>query len=402
MLGQAKSSYNGDVILSNQKLASQEGFKNVSKIWYDKCIPLDEGMHRMAQSQATISDLVCPLSSFEGVVENGRYGWKYKPTGRVYRPTEKALNDMAILGGASTWAAQALAGNMKDNAIKRDYRDAEVLKDYINIHLFATDRCDTAKERLFRTWDDGTLRACLSTQYIIINNVWVLEQIKKMIPGGMLSHWRSNPDELRGNVLIPDTIREETDSDYGGMLSVGNSEIGTGRIYSRPSVFRAICMNGCIWDQEMGKAINKVHRGKNFDLAAMGELIRDNLQKQIPLLTTGVDKILTLKAYDASSLNPLQMIAQAAIDYKIGPKDISKVVRGYNMEHDILGNVVKTAFGLQAAITRAGQLLDNDEWVRYDEIAGAIMSLTPSEWDGFVRSANKIDDKVLEKVGLAV
>ncbi len=78
--------------------------------------------------------------------------------------------------------------------------------------------------------------------------------MRKLIPGGRLSHWRGDADTLWGNVLIPDTIRQESDSDYGGMVSIGNSEIRERRITSRPSVFRAICFNGCIWDREAGQA----------------------------------------------------------------------------------------------------------------------------------------------------
>ena len=92
-------------------------------------------------------------------------------------------------------------------------------------------------------------------------------------------------------MLIPDTIREESDSDYGGMLSIGNSEIGERRISSMPSIFRAICMNGCIWDQTAGKGINQVHRGK-IDLDQLFLVIKENLEVQIPLLPQGIERLL--------------------------------------------------------------------------------------------------------------
>jgi hypothetical protein len=311
---------------------------------------------------------------------------------------------MAILNGASTWAVQALAGNNVDNNEKfnRDYRDAEVLKSYLDLHIFQKDRIDLDKDRLFRTWDNGTLRACLSTQYIVINNNWVLEQIKNIIPGGMLSHWRSNPDELWGNVLIPDTIREETDSDYGGMLSIGNSEIVTGRLSSCPSVFRAICMNGCIWDQESGQGISKVHRGKNFSLDDLRFIIKTNLNKQIPLLTSGIDKMMELQAYDAKGVNSLQLIGQTAMEFKFSNKQINEVIKAYSIEEGLLGNIVKTAFGLQAAITRAGQNLTNEDWVKFDEFGGKIVSMQRDRWDNFVSKAGKLVEKDLQKIGLAI
>jgi hypothetical protein len=131
---------------------------------------------------------------------------------------------------------------------ERGVADFEVLRDYIKVHVFDGERVDQGvdqdKQRLIRTWSDGTLRAFLSQKYTIVNNAWFLDVLSKAIPGGVVSHWKGDADSIFGNVLIPDTIRAEADSDFGGMLSVGNSEIGTRRISSLPSVFRAICMNG--------------------------------------------------------------------------------------------------------------------------------------------------------------
>ncbi len=404
-LGTKKEFYAGDTILHSQEIAKDNGFSHVAKIWYKQCISLDNGIDKMYQAQQTIHDIICPLSHFESTVENGKYGWRYKPNDRVYFPTPHALNNMSTLnpkGIASTWAVQALAGNNENESISRDHRDAEVLKHYLDVHIFQPDRVDQKKERLFRTWEDGTLRACLSTQYTIINNTWLLELIKEIIPGGMMSHWRSDADELWGNILIPDTIRKDVDSDYGGMLSVSNSEIGTRRISSMPSVFRAICMNGCIWDQESGKAIDKIHRGKNFDLVKFGEMIKHNLQTQIPLVTIGIDKMLETKTFKADNLNMIQLIGRAAMDYKLTNKELGAVIQACNIEEGILGNTIKTAFGLTAMITRAGQSLNNDSWVRCDKIGGEIMSMTRNNWDNFITRAKNVDDKDLIKLGLAV
>ena len=40
----ADNNYSGNFVLENQTVASKQGFKNVSKAWYDKCVTYDEGL----------------------------------------------------------------------------------------------------------------------------------------------------------------------------------------------------------------------------------------------------------------------------------------------------------------------------------------------------------------------
>jgi hypothetical protein len=254
-----------------------------------------------------------------------------------------------------------------------------------------------SKTRLFRTWTDGTLRAVLSEQYSIVNNGWFLDVLSKIIPGGLVSHWNGDADTMYGNILIPDTIRREADSDFGGMLSVGNSEIGTRRISSLPSVFRAICMNGCIWDQKSGDALNKVHRGA-IDFKELETLIRENLQAQIPLLPQGIERLLGLRKFGCGETSGMALLAQTSIDHSMGKKQVAAVYDAWNVEMEILGRVEgKTAYGLANAITRAGQKLSNDEWVKFDTIGGDFANMDRDEWDRFRNRADNLGKVKIEK-----
>jgi hypothetical protein len=140
------------------------------------------------------------------------------------------LKNIAVAGRTSDWFLRDLRENKnhqtKDEVVfKRDRGDAELLVQCLKQTLWRADRFDQEKERLWRTWSDGSMRAMLSDKYAIVNNAWVMEVIREAVPAGMFSHWRGDADNMYGNVLIPDSIRQEDDSDYGGMLSVGNSEI---------------------------------------------------------------------------------------------------------------------------------------------------------------------------------
>lgn len=381
-----------------------ENFKHVAKVWQQQCRTFDEGLELTAQDQKKIADIRAPLSDWEAIVtDQDKLGIRHKPSTSVYVPTEKAVKDMAVIGQTSEWFLSDMMADKKKGpegeeklVYRRDRRDAEVLARVLNVTLFAVDRTDQKKIRLFRTWTDGTLRAVLSEQYAIVNNMWFLEVLRELIPGGLLSHWRGDADTIFGNVLIPDTIREESDSHYGGMLSVGNSEIGLRRIMSLPSVFRAICMNGCIWHQEKGEAVSKVHRGA-IDFEGLKADIAKNLQAQIPLLSKGIDKVLGTRALKFGEVPTLNVVAQFFNDFDLPKSKSPKFFANFNTELGILQNEARTAFGLQSALTRLGQELDNDDWVKYDQIAGKVANLTGDRWSGMLQRAKTLDSKDIEK-----
>jgi len=400
----------GDHAIIASQGATKE-FGHVSQIWQKKCKTFDQGRELLAQQQSQIEDFRDPLSGWEPVVSNaGTFALKNKANGREYTPTDHALGLMCQVGrGMSDWALRALRepirhltkmaddGENKKVLFERGRADAELLRDYVKLHLFNSERTDQKKTRLFRTWKDGTLRALLSEQYAIVNNGWYLDLLSKLIPGGMLSHWKGDADSIYGNVLIPDTIRQEKDSNYGGMLSVGNSEIGLRRISSCPSVFRAICMNGCIWEQELGVEVDIRHRGQ-IDFESLAAKIKVNLEKQIPLLPQGIERVLGLRAFGVGDTPLPNLFAQLSIDYSMGKKEVAGVQNAYAQEVKDLGpDEGRTAFGLENAITRFGQTLSNSRWVRFDEIAGNFANMKRDDWDKFRTRAGALSPKQVEK-----
>lgn len=388
-------------------------FGHVSQIWTRQCKTFAEGREQLALEQDQIQDFREPLSAWEPVVTlKGEFAFRHKGDGRDYVPTDHALGLMCQVGrGMSDYAVRALRSPIGHPTKKgddgeplalfqRELADAELLRDYVKLHLFHADRVDQSKERLFRTWKDGTLRALLSSQYAIVNNGWYLTLLEKLIPGGLLSHWKGDADSIYGNILIPDTIRTEKDSDYGGMLSVGNSEIGLRRISSCPSVFRAICMNGCIWEQESGIEIDIRHRGE-IDFDGLAAKITENLKKQIPLLPKGIDMLLGLRAFGVGDTPLPNLFAQLSNDYGIVKKDIGGVWTAYAKEVSDLGSEEgRTAFGLLNAVTRFGQTKDAAGWVKFDQIGGELANLDRDGWDKFrTRAANLTPKQVEKKIG---
>ena len=376
----------GDFVLRGQELAETEGFSHVSKIWYDQTYSYADGRQMIHSDRQNTEDLPVILSDLKPVVDDdGYFGIQWEPTGRIYRPTGHALTQLGIKTEFATGFAKKLAG-LDDEA--SDVGDAETL---VAIVKNSFRKVDPEKVLLLRTRTNGVLRAVLSTQYACINNDWFLGILEKYVPGGRLSHWRGDSDTMFGNILVPDTIRKEDDSDYGGMVSLSNCEIGTRRFGLQPSIFRAICMNGCIWGQTEGKKLNQVHKGE-IDLKALEMQVRDSLHFQLDLLTTGIDMLLETRSKsipDGMSVEPI--FAELAKEAKLSRQEARKVLDKFT---DLKGgNAQRTLFGVVNSLTLAGQDFENSRWVAADEFAGQVVQSDTKDWNRFVNAAATIKAK---------
>lgn len=397
----------GDFVHAGQEMAKAQDFRNVSKLWYDQTLSYDDGMNLMAEQAQQADDHILTLSEVKTVVHNDKFAVEIK--GRPYIPTEFCLQRMSGWGNphVSSWQLQTLAEPFDQKnkgrgagvtSVERDRQDAELVKAIVDNGFR---RLDQDKKFLWRTWQNGTLRVMLSDSYQIVNNLWFMELIKSIVPGGRMSHWRGDADNIYGNVLIPDSIREESDSEYGGMISVSNSEIGQRRIGSRPSIFRAICMNGCIWDQEKGESVSILHRGKGAVLETLKATIEQNLHAQIPLLPSGIQRLLGTKAMGVDG--PIEpVLAQVCMDEKLTPSLGKLVWAAYQVEQATNKENVRNLFGVVNSFTRAGQEIDNAGWVRFDEIGGRLTQYTPDRFAAVVKRAQTLQaEKVDEALGFA-
>ncbi len=385
----------GDFVLKGQTLATNQGFKNVSKLWYDKCKTLDQGMEEIADQRRTREDINCKIKEVDFRVTDGKFVVEFLD-GREFIPTEKALFDIARWCDQTSvsFIKRITAPALKQNGsvdYNRDEQDAETL---CTVLKNGRRRIDKDKEFLFRTYQDGTLRAMLSDRYAIINNLWYMEVIKEVLPGGMLSHWRGNADSIYGNVLIPDSVIESDDSDYGFMTSLSNCEIGTRRLSQYPSVFRAICMNGNIWSQTKGTKINKVHRG-NINLLELKTYIHDNIMDQVPLAASLIQSLLDTRKLQLSSGDSLRNIFTIILgDEKLNKEEAKEVVTQFSQYESSDRNL----FGIINSITRAGQKFNNDRWVDFDFIGGKLAAMNASNWDRIKSKAKNVTSDDIELV----
>lgn len=372
-----------------------ENFKNVAKAWTAQCVSYDKGIEKLAESQSLIQDLRTPFKEWQADLDNeGKFVLLHKPSLQTFKPTEKAIADLARLGKTSQWFIDDMLGPKKNDAI-----DNDIIRRTIQNTVFNPDRVDQNDLMLFRTWKDGSLRAVLSNRYAIVNNVWFMELMKKLIPGGLLSHWRGDADTVLGNILIPDSIRQFGVDEFGTMLSVGNSEIGVRRVYTLPSAFRRICQNGCIWEQEKGKAVNRRHVGKEGGIINLEDLagqIAENLQNAIPLANDIINHIIGCRVFKFDVKLTVPVIAELFSEFNLGENLAVPYFTALNKELEC-GTENDNLFFLMQGITRMSQTLDNNLWVKLDMLAGEMSKMTEKKWKSICSRAEDLTAKEIEK-----
>ena len=377
--------------VSNLQGRTGVGFEknsHVHKDWYATTMSYEDAMENLQRGVDEREDILAPVKDIQAIVNDGGE-FAFEVQDREFVPTDWALQQFSIRSKVPSSTVIQKLRSQED----ADDVDSEVMAHLANNSLR---RLDQDKIYRMRTYTDGTCRAFVTDKYAPIDNRWYLDQLRDNLPEGRLSHWRGDEDTIFGNILLPDTIidyGQSDDSDYGGMLSIGNCEIGKRRISQVPSLFRSICLNGCIWGQCKGKEIKKRHIGE-IDLQELSYAIYENIEAQLPLLDAGVRKLLALRELEVEDAKMQQVFATVAMDHKLTKKEVSEVFRQWGQfERDD-----RNMFGVVNAVTRAGQTLDNMSWVRFDGIGGSLMDTSESRWAGILNRAGSLQDKDLEKV----
>lgn len=384
------SDVNAGSFVRNLRGVTGTGFaegSHVHKDWWSKTLTYEQVKEQAQVAVDNREDILTETKNISCVVDNDEF--RFRVGGRTFRPTDHCIEQFSVRVGVTSSSFLREMRNIEGF----DSNDAETM---VAVGNNALRRIEADKKFRIRTYTDGTARAFVTEQYAPVDNRWYLETVAEFIPGGRFSHWRGDEDTIYGNILIPDTIMDygqDDDTDYGGMISVGNCEVGTRRISQMPSLFRAICLNGCIWGQTKGEQIRRVHRG-NIDLTKLKFEIADNIQQQIPLLAPGIRKFLETRGMEIGKASTKGVIAAVSSDNKLTKREATEFLEQYITYETHESNL----FGVIAGLTRAGQKFDNKTWVRMDEIAGSLMEMSADRWSTLLRRADTFNDKDYEKV----
>lgn len=366
-----KARYGGDFVLKEQ--VTHEAFTHVNASWLTKCKTFESMLKDAREFAERCEDII-------GVGMKGVkfFGGEAKFGGKSYEIAPDALGQFCYYGEVPA-------------------RYMTKLMELGNFGLFDANmnagmlRASEDREAFMRTYKNGErrfLRAVLSDQYAVINNLPVIETLAELIPGGRVSHLRWDGDTFRANILIPDTMRTENDSDYGGGISVLNNETGRYPYLQRPFLFRAICFNGNVWDRADGFEFTRYHKG-TIDWNDFREGVTLNLARQIPLVHENIMKVLALKDIGIRSDEQRQAIVHIGDVNRMSNKLCQAWHEGVKAEG------WNSAFGLVQGLTRAAQL----QTLTSQELMETLSTrLIEGNWDRLLSSARGVDESTVEKV----
>lgn len=376
--------------------ATEKGFNSVSNDWYAQTIDWDTLRQTVAVSQQLNHDESHRWQDLQ-LECNGTIKL-ITPSGEKYQFTEHSQSQLGNILGLGS----------RIFSLPQDTVEHDLLNQWLRNRWAKIVADKDQDDSTFLRFRDGKVRAFLSDCYLDLPHEYVIELFQKMVPDGRVSHfskddlYKTYGDMLRFNILIPDSFRSEPDSEYGGMLTVGNSEIGNRRFSSLPSVFRAICLNGCIWSQHNGEAFSKVHRGKAFDRDYFAWRLAKDIQEQLPLASEAIESMLKLRACQfgaESSLSQAVLTLASKFSTPLTRDQQGAIIsRAGSSETMPVGD---DAFCLIQAITETVQDRTRFDVYQQDMVEQEIGKLAiewltkPSSWNRFVEESSQVD---LEKV----
>jgi hypothetical protein len=403
-LGSARRDENG-TYYNALGLESTEEHKHVSVIWQNKCIPLYDFAGDIKKQQEHKFDRILNVDELKltdkltlkdgtGFTMNGlltfprnsmRQGMVEYLTSDSPLDKPRALADLAyylnteldkVAGNRDTVLENrlerkksALADtSLVPSAVKKLQQEIEQVENRLN---------DSKKFIVrFRNDDDdnSVARFVGSDRYGVINNEDVIQAVVDALPGGgsdaLVSHAWTDGDNMIGNILLPDYIKTRPDSEYGVGISFKNSEIGRFRFKIQAFLFRAICLNGCIWgrsnvDNTIEINIDKKHLGQ-IDMAAIYAQVYNTVRVALNegeqvLELFDITKEVTVQNQD-------RLIASLTKELKL------TIPQGRAWIEAVKAEPGETVFHTIQGLTRAAQEYNGDTRQAMEESAGMILA----------------------------
>ena len=380
-------------------LESTQAHRHVAKQWQSKCTPFSDFVESVKAQADSKYDLVVPESNVR------------------LKDSETLTNGMGITksGLSSLNAFTDIPSSMISFLEEKGFGDD--LTRFVNSELdlrekmWANDGKNSREFRIRVRKDDAgydNARAIVSGRYGVIDNHEAMEMIANALPSltdALASHISDDGDDIFGNVLLPDYMKSEPDSDYGVGIAFRNSEIKNSTFKVSPFLFRAICLNGMIWGRENSAIqINQKH---------LGNIDRNELQLAVThavkvALTQGND-LLTLLGYSKQVKveQPLQVIAQLSINEGLTIEQGKAWHKGYlESLNEASGDLHdRSAFGVINGLTRSaqdykGSMRENMETIATKILAPSIdadLQAISKRWGRIADNATQLKPNIVQK-----
>lgn len=380
-------------------LQSTASHRHVAKQWQDKCTPLADFIETVKTQSKSKFDYVKPESEIR------------------LKDSETLTNGMGInkTGLNCLRAFTDVPSSMISFLEERGY--GEDLTRFVNNELDRREKewseggKDSREFRVRVRQDDNgndTVRAVVSGRYGVIDNHEAMEMIANALPSltdALASHISNDGDDIFGNVLLPDYMKTEPDSDYGVGIAFRNSEIKNSTFKVSPFLFRAICLNGMIWGRSNSEiTINQKHLGNINRIELQAEVT-----KAVQVALTQGNDLLTLLGHSKQVKveNPLQVIAQLSRDNGMTIEQGRAWHKGYLESltesnghlHD------RSAFGIVNGLTRSAQRYTGATREEMETTASLILApaidaslqAISKRWGRIADNASTLKEKVVQQ-----
>jgi hypothetical protein len=352
-------------------LQSTADHRHVAKVWQDKCIALPTFMDTVKSISVTKNDVLMKESAI-----------RLKDINTLTDGTTISKSGIRSLIGFSEMPTTMFS-------YMEEFGYEEELTKIMNDALARRTSQWTSKgkdERNFRVRlrtneaDEKYIRAIVSERYGVIDNQEVMEILSNALPynidKALASHISHDGDDMFGNILLPDSMKSEPDSDYGVGISFKNSEIRNAAFSIEPFIFRAICLNGMIWGRANSEIkVHQRHMG-SIDLKELEEQVQQAITSALSL---GNDMLSLLKtSKEVKVANPIKTIIQLSKDSQdnMTIEQCKAWQKGYlESQLEPSGDVhTNSAFGVVNGLTRASQNYSGSVREKMERYASLILA----------------------------
>ena len=256
------------------------------------------------------------------------------------------------------------------------------------------------ERRMIRTMD-GIARAFLSDRYRRIDNDTVAETALPIISemqGATIEACEITDRKLYIKVVNP---RLELEVKKGDPVQAGliitNSEVGMGALSVYPLIYRLVCLNGMV-RQDDGVRRYHVGRAGSSEEEAYELYQDDTLQADdAALLLKLRDTVRT--AIDATKFKLLVDRFRDAADQKLTGNPVKavevlaqRVVLGKDEKSSVLRHLIEggdlSRWGVANAVTRAAADVDSfDRSIEMEAAGGQVIDLSPKDWSAIAEAA---------------
>ena len=251
------------------------------------------------------------------------------------------------------------------------------------------------KDRMLRTIG-GTARAFLSNKYRRIDNLELMEAVYpvlKDMDGVSIQSCEVTDSHLYLQVVTDRVTAEVAKGDIvqAGFI-ISNSEIGLGAVSVQPLIYRLVCSNGMVVNEN---AHRRFHTGKNVETEDNYELFQDRTKLLDDIAYFAKVQDIVRAAVNETRFNQQVMAMQKAIGVQVSPMVITPVVEELGktylltkpeqemvVQNFLLGDTANDGshiahfnqFGLANAVTKtANGVQEYERAVELERIGGSIL-----------------------------